>query len=400
MSLPGPETSLVLLGATGSIGTQTLDVVRHHPERFRLVGLAAGTQVERLAAQVQEFQPEAVCLATPAAMAEFRRLLPDYTGVCLVGESGLDTLATWPSAQKVVFGLVGMRGLRPTLAALQAGKTVLTANKETFVTGGHLVAPYLDQIVPFDSEHSAIFQCLKAEPGHAVRRILLTASGGPFRTTPVERLPDVTRAQALVHPNWVMGAKVTIDSATLMNKGLEVIEAHWLFSQPAERIEVVIHPQSIIHSAVEFIDGAVLAQLGVPDMRIPIQYAMTFPQRMPPCEPSRSFLELATAGSLTFESPDEARFPCLQLAYEALRLGSSACAVLNAADEVVVQEFLNDAISFIRIPTLLHDCLDAHRQSGAINPTPTLQEIQELDAWARVFVSKRMEHCRFPVSRQ
>jgi 1-deoxy-D-xylulose-5-phosphate reductoisomerase len=387
---------LTLLGSTGSIGTQVLDVVRHLPERFTVVALGAGKNLERLAQQAGEFHPQVIAIQSETDLAALRELLalhaPNFTGEILIGKDGLNALATLPETQVVIVGLVGLAGLEPTLKALESGKRVLTANKETFVTGGHLVQPYLDRVIPIDSEHAAIHQCLKGEPEKvrpdSVKRLLLTASGGPFRNFTREKMENVTLGQALKHPNWVMGSKITIDSATMMNKGLEVIEAHWLFGIPYEKIQVVVHPESIIHSGVEFVDGSILVQMGAPDMRGPIQYAMTYPERLPNAERA-VHLDLLSLARLTIETPDLERFPCIRLAYEAGRMGSSATAVLNGADEMAVQLFLEEKISYCQLPQLLEAALKAHGKESHISAVPSLNDIHELDVWARRFVSEQ-----------
>ncbi len=372
---------VALLGSTGSIGTQTLAVIAAHPERFRVTALAAGRNIALLAEQVQAFRPSLVSVADPADVPELRRRVPGYTGPILCGPEGLEAVAT--HARTVVVGLVGIIGLRPTLAALEAGCRVLTANKETFVAGGHLVARYLEQILPIDSEHSAIFQCLKQEPAHAVDRLILTASGGPFRTFTPAQLQQVTPEQALCHPNWVMGPKITVDSATLMNKGLEIIEAMWLFGVNEDRIDVWVHPQSIVHSGVAFVDGSVLFQAGTPDMRVPISVALGFPERLP-LPDTRLTLSMVSNG-LSFEPPDEARFPCLRLAREAARLGPAATVVLNAADEAAVARFLAGELSFMQIPAVIEHTLS---QQPTLTGLPNLSEIEALDTWARQTVNQ------------
>lgn len=376
---------IALLGSTGSIGTQVLDVVRRMPEQFRVAALAAGKNLARLAEQVGEFNPQAVSIQLETDLVEFQALLavhaPRFRGEILVGSEGLNTIAQWPDVDTVIVGLVGLAGLEPSLKALQLGRKLLTANKETFVTGGHLVQPYLPQILPIDSEHVAIHQCLSDEPVHTVQTLYLTASGGPFRTFSAEQMQQVTLAQALKHPNWVMGRKITIDSATMMNKGLEIIEAHWLFGVPYEKIQVVVHPESVIHSGVAFVDGSILAQMGAPDMHGPIQYAMTYPHRLPNPEPGVR-LDLLDLSRLNLEPPDLARFPCIRLAYEAGAMGSSATAVLNGADEMAVQLFLDGKIAYCDIARLLEETLLAHQRQG-LTATPTLDEIVALDAWAR-----------------
>ncbi|HEY9744672.1 MAG TPA: 1-deoxy-D-xylulose-5-phosphate reductoisomerase [Oculatellaceae cyanobacterium] len=379
--------ALCILGSTGSIGTQVLDVVRRFPERFQVKALAAGKNIELLASQVQEFQPGAVSVQTPELADALRVLLPDYRGKILTGVEGLNRLAEWPEAPTVIVGLVGLLGLEPSLKALQAGKKLITANKETFVAGGHLVSAYLDQILPIDSEHSAIHQCLCGQDRAAIETIYLTASGGPFRTWSREAMASVTLEQALKHPNWVMGPRITIDSATMMNKGLEVIEAHWLFGLPYEQIQVIVHPESILHSGVAFKDGSVLMQMGVADMHVPIQYAMTYPERLPNLEPGVK-LDLLSLSSLNLEPPDFERFPCLRLAYEAGRIGGGATAVLNSADEMAVQLFLERKIGFMDIPRLLEATLASYDTLNA-SLRPSLEEIQGLDTWARRFVLEK-----------
>jgi 1-deoxy-D-xylulose-5-phosphate reductoisomerase len=385
MMPPTPQPSkLVLMGCTGSIGSQTLDVVAAHPDRLQVLALSAGRNVTLLIEQLQRLTrlqgqpPLAVCLQDDTARQTFiQQVQGRYIGEILVGAAGLQTLATLPQADTVVMGLVGGIGLPPSLAALQAGKRLLTANKETFVTGGHLVKPYLSKVVPVDSEHSAIFQCLQGQPAQAIKTLWLTASGGPFRQTPLADFAHITSAQALKHPNWVMGQKVTIDSATLMNKGLEVIEAHWLFDVPADRIQVVIHPQSLIHSGVGFVDGSVLFQAGTPDMRVPIQVALAHPQRWPMANPA-CHLDMLTPMDWQFYPADRQRFPCLQLAYDALATGPHATTVLNTADEWLVEAFLNQRIGFMDIPRLLAKVLDKlPSQAGQ----PTLDDITELNHW-------------------
>lgn len=382
--------AIALLGSTGSIGTQVLDVVRRMPDRFQVKVLGAGKNLERLAQQVAEFRPEAIAIQEetdrPALVNLLKVRAPAFDGEILVGPEGLNTLALWPGVNTLIVGLVGLIGLEPSLLALKQGRKLLTANKETFVTGGHLVQPYLSQIVPIDSEHVAIHQCLKHEPLQAVSRLYLTASGGPFRNHTRAQLNHVTLQEALKHPNWVMGRKITIDSATMMNKGLEVIEAHWLFGVPYPQIQVIVHPESIIHSGVAFQDGSILMQLGAPDMHGPIQYAMTYPQRLPNQE-AAVHLDLMTLSQLNLEPPDLDRFPCVRLAYEAGKLGSGATCVLNGADEMAVQLFLDGKIAFVDIARLLEETLLAYQTLGAARH-PDLSEIQSLDHWARESVCR------------
>ena len=372
---------IAIVGATGSIGRQTADVVRHHPEALRVVALAGGRRVEPMLAQMED-SVKAVVMADAAAARELREALAARGRrdvAVAAGQEALVELVTRPDVDLVVMAMVGAEALVPTLAALQAGKQVALATKEVLVAGGELVMQAArrgsGQLLPVDSEHSAIFQCLQGQDPRAVARLILTASGGPFRTTPLGELRRVTPAQALRHPTWRMGAKVTVDSATLMNKGLEVIEAHWLFDVPLERIEVVVHPQSIVHSCVELVDGSILAHLGPTDMRIPIQYALLFPQRAK--SPVRG-LSLVEVGSLTFEEPDRSRFPALDLAYAAARAGGTMPAVLNAANEVAVGLFLEGRIGFTDIPRLVGAVMEEHEPQPAELPA-----ILSADAWAR-----------------
>lgn len=372
-----------IIGSTGSIGTQALDVIARFPDRFRVVGLAAGSRVDELAAQVRRFRPAVVSVPTPEAALGLKRLLqerPDGERLpeILHGSEGLEGVATHRDAHVVLTSVVGALGLKPTLAAIAAGKDIALANKETLVAAGELVMRAARKqkvkILPVDSEHSALFQCLVGENPRTVRKLILTASGGPFRG--YKDLSTITKQQALKHPRWVMGAKITIDSATLMNKALEMIEARWLFDVPMEAVEVLVHPQSIVHSMVEFTDGNIMAQLGPTDMRLPIQYALTFPERLPGfLEP----LDLAQIGSLTFEQPDTETFPSLNYAREAVTIGGSMPAVMNAANEVAVQRFLADEIPFAAIFRLVHDVMERH----AVIKNPDLAAILEADGWAR-----------------
>ncbi|HVN87545.1 MAG TPA: 1-deoxy-D-xylulose-5-phosphate reductoisomerase [Candidatus Binatia bacterium] len=354
---------LAILGSTGSIGVTTLDVVGRFPDRFRVESLAAGKNVERLAEQVERFRPRIVAVADAAAAQAFRAAAPDFAGeLHTVADGGLERVATVDGADLLVSALVGALGLLPTLAAIRAGKDVALANKEALVVAGEVMTRAARSagvhLLPVDSEHNAIFQSLRGHRVDEVKRLILTASGGPFRRHSTAQLRTVTREQALQHPTWKMGNKITIDSATLMNKGLEVIEAHWLFDLSAERIDVVIHPQSVVHSMVEYVDGSVIAQLGVSDMAIPISYILAHPERLP--LDHLAALDLARVGSLTFEEPDLDRFPCLGLGYRALRAGGTAPAALNAANEVAVDAFLNGTISFLDIPRILTSVLDRH----------------------------------------
>ncbi len=351
---------IAILGSTGSIGTQTLDVIAGAPEQYEVTGLAAGTNVELLVKQVEQFRPKRVSLATKEAADQAAAALPNSVQVSY-GEEGLIEIAAGSDADCVVTALVGSQGVRSTLAAIEAGAAIGLANKETLVTAGTIVMEAAARkgvaILPVDSEHSAIFQCLNGERIDRVKRIVLTASGGSFRDRQRSELEGVTVEQALSHPNWSMGAKITIDSATMANKGLEVIEAHHLFGLSYDRIDVLLHPESIIHSYVEYVDHSIIAQLGLPDMRVPIQYALTYPDRLPsPAQP----LDLAKMGSLHFRAMDFERYPCLRMAYEAGRAGGSAPVVFNAANEVAVARFLRGEITFLDIERLIGTLLDRH----------------------------------------
>lgn len=370
--------TIAILGSTGSIGTQALELVRLHPEEFRVVALTARSSREKLFEQVREFRPEVVGLTEPIPMRE----IPEDVRFCrwVMGADALHAAAAEVPADMVLVSVVGIAGLQSVMDALGANRQVLLANKEALVTGGHLVMDAAKRIgkpiLPVDSEHSAIFQCLQAAGGNQPVRLLLTASGGPFRTWTREQMQNATRAQALKHPNWSMGAKITIDSASMFNKALEIIEAHWLFDMPPEKIQVVVHPQSIVHSAVEFADGAVLAQLGVPDMRVPIAYAMTYPRRIPT---GSKPLDLFSIGTLTFEPGDPVRFPALRLAGECLNAGGAACTILNGANEMAVAAFLRDEIPFGAISRIVEGTLEA---CGAM-PADTLADIFHADLEAR-----------------
>jgi 1-deoxy-D-xylulose-5-phosphate reductoisomerase len=380
--------TLSILGSTGSIGRQALDICRNHPERYNVVALAAGQNIEALAKQIQEFHPAVVSVQSPALRDALISLLntlglPHPLPECVVGAEGLKQLATLPDVEDVLVGVVGFIGLAPTLEALKAGKRVLTANKETFVAGGHLVAPYLQQVVPFDSEHSALFQSLHGEPAHHVKKLWLTASGGPFREfTRLSEFEGITREQALKHPNWSMGAKVTIDSATLMNKGLELIEARWLFGLEPQQLQVLIHPQSVVHGLVEYIDGSIVTQWGPADMRVPIQVAMSWPERWSG-DYMASHLDLTTLSTLEFRPPNEALFPALPLARHAMEAGSHATTVLNAADEMAVEAFLKGQLHFTEITPSVARVLEAIDEFAPSSPYPELDELMALDAWAR-----------------
>jgi 1-deoxy-D-xylulose-5-phosphate reductoisomerase len=374
---------LALLGSTGSIGEQTLAVAEAFPERYRVVALAAGRNVAKLAEQVRRFRPQIVAVAEPEGAEALRALLDSADVEIAVGAAGLERVAVH-EADLVVAGLVGAVGLRPTLAAIRAGRDIALANKEVLVMAGALVLREVRAsgvaLLPVDSEHSAIFQALAGEPRENVGRLILTASGGPFRSWSADRIAGASVDEALNHPNWDMGPKITIDSATLMNKGLEVIEARWLFDMPPERVDVVVHPQSIVHSLVEFVDSSVLAQLGLPDMRVPIAVALAWPQRLPLDLPR---LDLAAVGQLDFEPPDRKRFPCLDLAYAALGADEAAPAVLNAANEVSVAAFLAGEIAFGQIAAANAATLDAHVARAGGARLRDLDDALQADAWAR-----------------
>jgi len=376
--------AITILGSTGSIGTQTLDIVTHHPDQFRVVGLAAGSNVTLLAEQIRAFKPEIVALGNETKLAELKDAIAtcDHQPQILVGQSGICEVARYGDAESVVTGIVGCAGLLPTIAAIEAGKDIALANKETLIAGAPVVLPLVKKhqvkLLPADSEHSAIFQCLQGVPEDGLRRIILTASGGSFRDLPVEQLSSVTVKDALKHPNWSMGQKITIDSATLMNKGLEVIEAHYLFDLDYDQIDIVIHPQSIIHSLIEAQDTSVLAQLGWPDMRLPLLYALSWPERIyTDWQP----LDLVKAGDLTFREPDHDKYPCMQLAYAMGRAGGLMPAVLNAANEQAVALFLNEKISFLDIPRKIEAVCD--RFSSQNTAEPSLDDILAADQWAR-----------------
>ncbi|MEW5786866.1 MAG: 1-deoxy-D-xylulose-5-phosphate reductoisomerase [Pseudomonadota bacterium] len=380
-----PPRKLTILGATGTIGINTLDVVARHPERFQVVALTGQNQIDKLAEQCRRFQPRYAVVLDPGKGRELEILLAGTSTRVLVGVAALEQVASLPEVDSVMAAIVGAAGLRPALAAARAGKRVLLANKETLVMAGRFfmeaVREHGATLLPIDSEHNAVFQSLPAgyrgNPAvHGVRRILLTASGGPFRTRALETLKDVTPEEAVAHPNWVMGKKISVDSASMMNKGLEVIEAHWLFDAAPERIEVVIHPQSIIHSMVEYLDGSVLAQLSNPDMRTPIAHSLAYPERV---EAGVPWLELAKIGQLTFEAPDFARFPCLRLAYQALAVGGAAPAILNAANEEAVAAFLERRIPYLGIAATLEATLG--RLSGL--PAGSLEDLMAADGEAR-----------------
>lgn len=380
--------NLCILGSTGSIGVSTLDVVRRFPDRFRVRSLTAGKNAKKLAEQAAEAKPDRIAITDKDAYTELKSHLNGWRGEVLAGPEALCELAEEQESDYVVSAIVGAAGLLPTLSALKKGKQVGIANKEPLVMAGPLMIAAAKQagstILPIDSEHSAVFQAARAGNHGELRRIVLTASGGPFRSATKEKMAAATKADALNHPTWSMGAKITIDSATLMNKALEIIEAHFLFDVPYERIEVWVHPQSIVHALVEFSDRSVVAQLGLPDMRLPIQYALTWPDRLDGALPE---LPLDRMASLAFEAPDRSRFPTLDFAYEAGRKGGTAPAVLNAANEQAVALFLDDRIKFTKIFDLVGSALSAHR----VEPMDDLDTVLAADRWAREHVRKTVE---------
>jgi len=372
-----------ILGSTGSIGVNTLDVIAHHPDKFEVWALAAGSNVAVLAEQVKKFNPQVVSLFDTTKIPELREKLNGHKVELVAGEAGSVQVATLPEVDLVVSGVVGCAGLVPTYAAVQAGKTVALANKEALVVAGTLMlgaCTRKDQIIPVDSEHSAILQALNGESHDRIKRIILTASGGPFRTYTLEQMETITVAEALNHPNWDMGSKITIDSATMMNKGLEYIEAKWLFGLDTP-VEIIVHAQSIIHSMIEFVDTSVMAQLGIPDMRVPIAYALSYPDRVACDLPS---LDLAAMTNLTFEEPDFVRFPCLQLAHDALEIGDTMPAVLNAANEIAVQAFLDQHIPFKDIAEAIRMAMHNHK----CQPVETVEDVLAADQWARAETRK------------
>ena len=374
---------LTVIGSTGSIGQNTLRVVEHLSERFKIFALAANSAVDRLAEQTAAFRPHVVAIRDGRRADEFRKRCLDFhipVPEIVTGEQGLRQIASAGEVDIVVSAAVGAAGLQPTYSAVAAGKTVALANKEAMVLAGELLRKTASAtgatLIPVDSEHSAVDQCLRSGKHGEVRRLILTASGGPFRDTPMEQFAAITPEQALKHPTWQMGKRITIDSATLMNKGLEVIEARWLFNIGPEKIDIMVHPQSVVHSMVEFVDRSVIAQLGTADMRQPIQYALTYPERLPSPVPS---LDWAEVSRLDFSLPDQRKFPCINLAYRAIEIGGTGPAVLNAADEVVVEAFLNGKIPFLAIPRIIAATLEAHR----VQPADRLETILEVDSWAR-----------------
>lgn len=378
--------NIAILGSTGSIGTQTLEIVRSNPE-LKVVALAAGSSVELMEAQIREFKPRLVGMWTKAAAEDLRSRVADLDVKIVWGMEGLLEIAVLPQAQVLVTAIVGMIGIRPTIAAIEAGKDIALANKETLVTAGHIIMPLAKKcgvsILPVDSEHSAIFQSLNGEPAERISKILLTASGGPFRGKKKEELGNIRVEDALKHPNWAMGRKITIDSSTMVNKGLEVMEAKWLFSVELSQIQVVVHPQSIIHSMVEYVDGAIMAQLGTPDMKLPIQYALFYPDRKPMDGKRVDFYEL---GQLTFEKPDMDTFKGLRLAFEAQTAGGSMPTVYNAANEKAVELFLDRRISYLQIPELIEETMAWHR----VIPNPTVEEILSVEAGVYEYIAGKV----------
>jgi 1-deoxy-D-xylulose-5-phosphate reductoisomerase len=379
---------LSILGSTGSIGVNTLQIVSQFPERFEVVSLSAGLNTPLLKEQVLRFRPKIVSVLNKELSESLRRELPHGDVEIVYGVEGLIQVATHPEVDQVVSAIVGAVGLIPTLSAIKTGKTVALANKESLVMAGKIMMEEARrnhaQILPIDSEHSAIFQSLLGHRKEDVRHLILTASGGPFLKLPFSKLHDVTVKEALNHPRWEMGKKITIDSASLMNKGLEVIEAHWLFNIPIEKIVVLIHPQSVVHSMVEYVDGSIVAQMGITDMKIPISYALSFPERLNLSLPS---LDLSKSEALTFSTPDPQRFLCLKLAYQSVERGETAPAVLNAANEVAVSAFLNGSIKFTEIPLLLQRVMEEHE----VKSVHTIEDILKADHWARERTKAHLE---------
>lgn len=380
---------LAILGSTGSIGTQTLEVVSAYPDRYEVYALCANTSVGKLIEQARIYQPEVVCIADESLYPTLRDALSDMQIKVWAGEDAIAQMVTMPSIDIVVAAMVGYAGLRPTIEAIKASKTIALANKETLVVAGEIICALAQQyhapILPVDSEHSAIFQSIVGEDRSEIEKILLTASGGPFRSYSLEQMRHVTAADALKHPNWEMGAKITIDSASMMNKGFEVIEAKWLFDVPAEKIEVLVHPQSIVHSAVQFTDGAIKAQLGAPDMRLPIQYALSYPERLSSTFPRVDMLDLA---QLTFEKPDMERFPNLQLAYEAMRRGGTVPCVLNAANEIVNLAFRQGQCGFMQMSEIIAQTMD----KAPFIAKPTYEDYVAIDKEARIKAQELLEN--------
>jgi len=377
--------NIVVLGSTGSIGTQTLEIAALFPDKIKIIALTAGKNADLLIEQARTFLPEVVVIGDESQFSYVREVLQGTPVKVLAGSKAIEEVATHPNANMVVAAMVGYAGLAPTVAAMNAGKDIALANKETLVVAGEWITSLSRKtgtaLLPVDSEHSAIFQCLLGEPEEAIESLILTASGGPFRTRSIADFPNITKAEALKHPNWDMGAKITIDSATMMNKGLEVIEARWLFNIIPDKIRVVVHPQSIIHSMVMFRDGSTKAQLGVPDMKVPIQYALSFPNRWPA---PHDRLDWAQIRSLDFEVPDVEKFPSLRLAFESLKIGGTAPAVLNAANEVAVGLFLREAIRFVDIPIFVERALFRISHEDC----PNLDVLRSVDSETRRFVEE------------
>jgi 1-deoxy-D-xylulose-5-phosphate reductoisomerase len=371
---------LSILGSTGSIGVSTLEIVAAYPDRFHIVALTAGKNLELFARQIRQFSPRIAAVASPEDIPRLKEMCSGLSVEILGGVDGITAAATADETEMVVAAIVGAAGLVPTAAAIRAGKDIALANKETLVTAGHLfmdmVAQYGVKLYPVDSEHSAVFQSIEGHRSQDISKIILTASGGPFLNTPAEQLAGVTVRDALNHPNWSMGRKITIDSATMMNKGLEVLEARWLFDVPVEKIDVNIHPQSIIHSMVEYVDGCVIAQLGTPDMKAPIAYALSYPERI---ATGIKPLDLTTFSGLTFHKPDLEKFRCLGLAYRAINAGESMPAVMNAANEIAVETFLEGGIGFLQIAEVIERTMDAH-QAGDLK---SIDEVLLADSWGR-----------------
>ncbi len=376
-----------VMGATGSIGTQTLEIVRDNPDRLQITALAAGRNVDLLEKQVREFKPKLAVLWDEEAAASLKTKIADLPVEVAAGMDGLLKMAAMEEVETLVTAVVGMIGIRPTMEAIKNGKEIALANKETLVTAGHLIMPLAKEhgvrILPVDSEHSAIFQSLRGEKRSQIRKILLTASGGPFRGKTKEELAHMTLEDALKHPNWSMGRKITVDSSTLVNKGLEVMEVKWLFDVPLEKIQVVVHPQSILHSAVEYDDGAVIGQMGVPDMKLPIQYALFYPDRLPLAGDK---LDLFKVGTMTFEEPDPETFTGLKLAYEAARTGGSMPTVFNAANEEAVALFLDHKCKFLQIPEIIGKAMEQHK----VIADPDLTQILDTEKEARDFVRRNL----------
>ena len=383
------KKKIAILGSTGSIGTQTLEVVAAYPERYEVYALCAHRSIDKLIEQARTFHPEVVCIADETLYPALCEALSDLEIKVWAGEDAIAQMVTMPSIDVVVAAMVGYAGLRPTIEAIKAGKTIALANKETLVVAGEIICALAQQyhapILPVDSEHSAIFQSLVGEDHSEIEKILLTASGGPFRTYTLDQMRQVTAAEALKHPNWDMGAKITIDSATMMNKGFEVIEAKWLFGVPVDKIEVLVHPQSIVHSAVQFTDGAIKAQLGAPDMRLPIQYALSFPERLASDFPRVDWTQMT---NLTFEQPDLQRFPNLQLAYEAMRRAGTVPCVLNAANEVVNLAFRQNKCGFLQMSEIIAETMN----KTPFIASPTYEDYVAIDKEARIKAQELLEN--------